>query len=93
VRRVEKLPGEEVQIDFGNGPPVVGTDGIKHKAWVFRIVLSYSRKVLPRIGISSGYGEFHPGVGKQFPLFLRRGADVRAGQSESGSHQAVFLRS
>jgi transposase len=44
VRRIEKLPGEEVQIDFGSGAPVLGSDGVKRKTWVFRIVLSYSRK-------------------------------------------------
>ena len=44
VRRIEKLPGEEVQIDFGSGAPVLGADGVKRKTWVFRIVLSYSRK-------------------------------------------------
>ena len=40
VRRIEKLPGEEVQIDFGSGAPVFGSDGVKRKTWVFRIVLS-----------------------------------------------------
>ncbi len=43
-RRIECGPGEEAQIDFGTGAPVVGTDGKRRKTHVFRIVLSHSRK-------------------------------------------------
>lgn len=42
--RVEVLPGEEAQVDFGSGAPVIGEKGRRRKPWVFRIVLSYSRK-------------------------------------------------
>jgi len=42
--RLETLPGEEAQVDFGRGAPVRGADGKLQKTWVFRIVLSYSRK-------------------------------------------------
>jgi transposase len=44
VRRFESLPGEEAQVDFGTGAPLVGPDGKRHKTYVFRIVLSHSRK-------------------------------------------------
>jgi transposase len=44
VCRIEVQPGEEVQVDFGSGPMLVGSDGKKRKTWIFRIVLSYSRK-------------------------------------------------
>jgi len=44
VERIEVQPGEEVQVDFGLGPLLVGADGKKRRAWVFRLVLSYSRK-------------------------------------------------
>jgi len=44
VQRIEVQPGEEVQVDFGTGPNVVGADGKKTKTWIFRIVLSHSRK-------------------------------------------------
>ena len=44
VQRIEVQPGEEVQVDFGTGPNVVGADGKKAKTWIFRIVLSHSRK-------------------------------------------------
>ena len=43
VHRMECLPGEEAQVDFGLGAPVI-TDGRRRRSWVFRIVLSHSRK-------------------------------------------------
>jgi transposase len=44
VRRFESPPGEEAQVDFGTGAPLVGPDGKRRKTYVFRIVLSHSRK-------------------------------------------------
>lgn len=44
VRRMECAPGDEAQVDFGRGAPVVGPDGKRRLTWVFRIVLSHSRK-------------------------------------------------
>jgi transposase len=43
-RRMECEPGEEAQVDFGSGAPVVGRDGRRRKTHVFRIILSHSRK-------------------------------------------------
>jgi transposase len=43
-RRMECAPGEEAQVDFGTGAPVIGADGKRRKTHVFRIVLSHSRK-------------------------------------------------
>ncbi len=43
-RRLECSPGEEAQVDFGTGAPVIGPDGQRRKTYVFRIVLSHSRK-------------------------------------------------
>lgn len=43
-RRMETAPGEQAQVDFGSGAPVVGPDGKRRKTHVFRVVLSYSRK-------------------------------------------------
>lgn len=43
-RRMECGPGEEAQVDFGTGAPVITPDGKRHKTNVFRIVLSQSRK-------------------------------------------------
>ena len=44
VRRMECAPGAEAQVDFGRGAPVVGPDGRRRGTWVFRIILSHSRK-------------------------------------------------
>jgi transposase len=43
-RRMECGPGEEAQVDFGAGSPIIGPDGKRRKTHVFRIVLSHSRK-------------------------------------------------
>ena len=43
-RRIECAPGDEAQVDFGTGAPVIGPDGKRRKTHVFRIVLSHSRK-------------------------------------------------
>jgi transposase len=43
-RRMETEPGEEAQVDFGTGALVRMADGKVRRPWVFRIVLSYSRK-------------------------------------------------
>lgn len=43
-RRLECEPGEEAQVDFGSGAPVITGDGRRRKTYVFRIVLSHSRK-------------------------------------------------
>ena len=43
-RRMECEPGEEAQIDFGTGAPIVGADGRRRRTHVFRIVLSHSRR-------------------------------------------------
>lgn len=44
VCRLEVQPAEEVQVDFGAGPNLVGADGKKTRTWIFRVVLSHSRK-------------------------------------------------
>src|SRR5437660_9973513 len=43
-RRMECGPGEEVQVDFGQGAFLVGSDGKRRRPHVFRMVLSHSRK-------------------------------------------------
>jgi len=44
VWRVEAQPGEEVQVDFGLGAPIYDEVDRSRRSWVFRMVLSYSRK-------------------------------------------------
>ena len=43
-RRMECKPGDEAQVDFGTGAPVITPDGKRRRTHVFRIVLGYSRK-------------------------------------------------
>jgi len=44
VYRIEVQPGEEVQVDFGTGPMLTDGQGARRRTWIFRMVLSYSRK-------------------------------------------------
>jgi transposase len=44
VCRIEVAPAEEVQVDFGTGPTLISPEGKRTKTWIFRIVLSHSRK-------------------------------------------------
>ena len=43
-RRMECAPGEEAQIDFGQGTWIVDESGKRRRPWLFRVVLSHSRK-------------------------------------------------
>ena len=43
-RRIEVAPGEEAQIDFGAGAPILQEDGRRRRTHVLRVVLSHSRK-------------------------------------------------
>ena len=43
-RRMECAPGDEAQVDFGTGAPIITPEGKRRKSHVFRIVLSHSRK-------------------------------------------------
>jgi transposase len=44
VWRVESRPGEEVQVDFMQGPMVADAGGKRRRTWILRMVLSFSRK-------------------------------------------------
>jgi transposase len=48
-RRLECGPGDEAQVDFGTGAPVIGPDGKRRKTHVFRVVLSHSRKAYSEV--------------------------------------------
>lgn len=49
VRRLETASGEEAQVDFGTAAPIVDGDGKKRRPWMFRIVLSHSRKAYSEV--------------------------------------------
>lgn len=48
-RRMECDPGQEAQIDFGAGAPIIRPDGRRKRTHVFRIVLSHSRKAYSQV--------------------------------------------
>jgi transposase len=48
-RRLEREPGEEAQVDFGTGAPIIEPNGKRKKTYVFRIVLSFSRKAYSEV--------------------------------------------
>jgi len=48
-RRMEVNPGDEAQIDFGTAALVIDADGKKRRPWMFRIVLSQSRKAYSEV--------------------------------------------
>lgn len=48
-RRMEVGPGEEAQIDFGTGAPIIDQDGRRRRTWVIRVVLSHSRKAYSEV--------------------------------------------
>lgn len=43
-RRIETAAGEEAQVDFGSAAPITQADGKRQRPWLFRVVLSFSRK-------------------------------------------------
>jgi transposase len=43
-RRLELAPGEEAQVDFGSGAPLITAEGGRRRCYVLRVVLSHSRK-------------------------------------------------
>ncbi len=48
-RRIEVAPGEEAQIDFGTGAPIINDDGSRRRTHVLRVVLSHSRKAYSEV--------------------------------------------
>jgi len=48
-RRIECLPGEQAQVDFGSAAPILRPDGKRRRPHVFRIVLSFSRKAYSEV--------------------------------------------
>ena len=44
VWRVESRPGEEVQVDFMQGPMVVDADGKRRRTWILRMVVKTAKR-------------------------------------------------
>jgi len=58
VERMECAAGEEAQVDFGRGAPVLDAAGRRRGTWVFRTVLSHSRKGYSEAVYRQGTEEF-----------------------------------
>jgi hypothetical protein len=58
VRRMECQAGAEAQVDFGKGASLLGPGGQRNSSWVFRIVLSHSRKGYSEAVARQGTDEF-----------------------------------
>jgi transposase len=48
-RRMEAPPGQEAQVDFGQGAPIIDADGRRRRPHVLRVVLSHSRKAYSEV--------------------------------------------
>jgi transposase len=48
-RRIESEPGQEIQVDFGKGAPIIDAEGRRRRPHLFRMVLSYSRKAYSEV--------------------------------------------
>ncbi|MCC5025585.1 MAG: IS21 family transposase [Candidatus Synoicihabitans palmerolidicus] len=48
-RRMEREPGEQMQVDFGQGAPVIDESGKRRRPHLFRAVLSHSRKAYSEV--------------------------------------------
>ena len=72
-RRIEVLPGEESQVDFGTGAPIIDARGKRHRTHVLRVVLSHSRKGYSEAVVPPDDRRLHP-LPRERLSPLRRGA-------------------
>ncbi len=75
-RRMETAPGEEAQIDFGTGAPIIDSDGKKRRTHVLRVVLSHSRKAYSEVVLRQTTEWFITAIENAFHTF---GCRVRSG--------------
>jgi transposase len=68
-RRMECAAGEEAQVDFGTGAPIVLPDGKRRRTHVLRIVLSHSRKAYSEVVYRQTTDDFIRAVENAFWYF------------------------
>lgn len=68
-RRLESAAGQEAQVDFGSGAPIVGVDGKRRRTHVFRIVLSHSRKAYSEVTYRQTTEDFLGALERAFEHF------------------------
>jgi hypothetical protein len=91
-RRMESEPGQELQVDFGQGAWVM-EKGKRRKTHLFRGVLSHSRKAYSEAVWRQTKREFHPLPGKCLPAFWRSHRDGGDRQLEGGRDSGRLVRS
>jgi transposase len=57
-RRLECVAGDEAQVDFGTAAPLITPDGQRRRPYVFRIVLSHSRKGYSEVSLRQTTEDF-----------------------------------
>ena len=77
---MEARPGEEVQVDFGWGAQIDDGASRLRRSWVFRMVLSYSRKAYSEAVSSSGHRNVPALSGKRLTSLRRCAAPTQSGQ-------------
>lgn len=68
-RRMEAAPGEEVQIDYGQGAWVIEADGTRYRPHLLRLILSASRKGYTEVFRRQTTESFIRGVENGFRAF------------------------
>lgn len=68
-RVMHSLPGEEAQVDFGQGAPVLEENGRKKKPHLFRIVLCNSRKAYSEVVATQSSENFLRALENSFRYF------------------------
>ena len=92
-RRMECGPGEEVQVDFGQGAFIVDGDGKRRRPHVFRIVLSHSRKGYSEVVLRQTTDAFLMCLENAFWHFGGVPKADRARQSQGGGAACGLVRS
>lgn len=68
-RRMEKLPGEECQVDYGTGAWIRTEDGRRRKTHILRVTLSYSRKAYSEVSFTQSTESFLRAMENAFRFF------------------------
>ena len=90
-RRMESLPRDEMQVDFGQGAWVVIWTAGKRRPHLFRAVLSHSRKGYTEV-VASGHGVVRA-ASERVPRGGRGHEDGSVRQPEGGGHPSGLVRS
>jgi transposase len=91
IWRMECRPGEEVQVDFGLGAPIEDGREKTRRSWVFRMVLSYSRRAYSEAVTKQDTETFPSLPGKRIAQLWRRAAFAQPRQPQSSGAQGQLV--